>query len=101
MTLLLALEWTYAVGIGTVIVVVLMGLYLVPFLLKENRDGKKELGPLRRMEPGGRVTLGAPTTPGAGDNNPGRVNDPAPGQPDGQADPYGPRAQRHGSPIKS
>jgi hypothetical protein len=97
---LLALEWTY-LGIGTAVVVLLMGLLLLPFLIKANRDGKKELGPLRQMKPGGGVTLGGVTTPGVGDNNPGRVGDPAPGQPDAQPDPYGARAQRHGTPIKS
>jgi len=96
----LALQWTY-LGIGSALVVVLMALLLVPYLIKANRDGKRELGPLRRMEPGGGVSLGAVTTPGVGDNNPGRVGDPAPGQPDAQPDPYGARAQRHGTPVKS
>ena len=97
---LLALQWNY-LSIGTFIVIVLMGLILVPFLIKENVDGKKELGVLRRLRRGGGVTLGAPTPPGAGDVTPGRIGNPAPGQPDGQADPYGATAQRHGSPIKS
>ena len=59
--------------------VLLVGL-LVPYLIKEIRRGKVELGP--------RI----PT--GAGDTHPGRRGDPAPGQPDAQADPYETRAQR-------
>jgi hypothetical protein len=97
---LFALEMSY-LTIGALIVVVLMGVFLIPYLIKENRDGKKELGPMRRMHPGGSVTLGAPTPAGAGDNNPGRVGDPAPGQPDAQADPYGERAQRHAPKVHS
>jgi hypothetical protein len=97
---LLAFQWTGLV-IGVVIVIALMGFYLVPFLIKANRDGKKELGPLNRLSPGGRITLGATTPPGAGDNNPGKRGDPAPGQPDGQADPYAPGAQRRGPSVQS
>jgi len=97
---MLDFQWSYYV-IGAVIVLVLMGALLGPYLLKANRDGKRELGPMRRMRPGGNITLGAPTPAGAGDNNPGRWGDPAPGQPDAQADPYGNRAQRHGLPIHS
>ena len=59
---------------GLLIVAVLAGALLVPYLIKEIRRGKVELGP--------RV----PT--GAGDTHPGRRGNPAPGQPDGQADPY-------------
>ena len=59
---------------GLLIVAILAGSLLVPYLLKEIRRGKVELGP--------RV----PT--GAGDTHPGRRGNPAPGQPDGQADPY-------------
>jgi len=61
-------------GVGLLIVAILAGALLVPYLLKEIRRGKVELGP--------RV----PT--GAGDTHPGRRGNPAPGQPDGQADPY-------------
>ncbi len=96
---LLALEWT-SVGFGAVMVIVLMGLLLVPYLIKEIRDGKRELGPMRRLLRG-KITMGPSTPTGAGDNNPGRVGDPAPGMPDGQADPYGPRARRHAPPVKS
>jgi hypothetical protein len=52
----------------------------VPYLYKEIRRGKAQLGPR--------------TPIGAGDTHPGRRGDPAPGQPDAQADPYEPRAQR-------
>jgi hypothetical protein len=78
--LLLALEYTpLAVG-GIVIAIILaMGL-LVPYLIKEIRRGKVELGPR--------------TPTGAGDTHPGRRGDPAPGQPEAQADPYTRRAQR-------
>jgi len=78
--LLLAFEYTpLAVG-GIVIAIILaMGL-LVPYLIKEIRRGKVELGPR--------------TPTGAGDTHPGRRGDPAPGQPEAQADPYTGRAQR-------
>ena len=61
-------------SLGLLVVVVLAAAVLVPYLVKEIRRGKVELGP--------RV----PT--GAGDTHPGRRGNPAPGQPDGQADPY-------------
>jgi len=78
--LLFAFEYTpLAVG-GIVIAIILaMGL-LVPYLIKEIRRGKVELGPR--------------TPTGAGDTHPGRRGDPAPGQPEAQADPYTRRAQR-------
>ncbi|MEP7308094.1 MAG: hypothetical protein ABJA98_21540 [Acidobacteriota bacterium] len=97
---LFAFELT-AVEIGTVIVVLLMGLWLVPYLVRENTDGKKERGPLIRHGLGGRVSAGPITTPGTGDTHPGTIGNPAPGQPDAQADPYGPQAQRRGSPVQS
>jgi hypothetical protein len=97
---MLDFQWSYY-AIGAVIVIVLMGAMLGPFLFKANRDGKRELGPLRQMRGGGRITLGAPTPAGAGDNNPGRWGDPAPGQPDAQPDPYDNRAQRYGPPVRS
>jgi hypothetical protein len=71
--LLFALELS-GLSVGLLIVAILAGALLVPYLVKEIRRGKVELGP--------RV----PT--GAGDTHPGRRNNPAPGQPDGQADPY-------------
>ena len=92
-------------GIGTylsaaLIVLVMFGILLVPYLIKEIRKGKGELGPVRHLGPRG-VFLGPPAPPGAGDNNPGRLGDPAPGMRDGQSDPYGRRARREGPPIKS
>jgi hypothetical protein len=67
-------------GFGMLLAIGLVVALLVPYLIKEIRRGKVELGP--------RI----PT--GAGDTNPGRRGDPAPGQPDAQADPYDTRAQR-------
>ena len=67
-------------GFGIIVAVVLLATLLVPFLYKEIRRGKVELGP--------RI----PT--GAGDTHPGRRGNPAPGQPDGQSDPYDTKAQR-------
>jgi hypothetical protein len=67
-------------GWGLLVALVLAAALLVPFLIKEIRKGKVELGP--------RV----PT--GAGDTHPGRRGDPAPGQPDAQADPYDSEARR-------
>ena len=61
-------------SLGFLIVTTLAGALLVPYLIKEIRHGKVELGP--------RVPIGA------GDTHPGRRGNPAPGQPDGQADPY-------------
>jgi hypothetical protein len=77
--LLIAVEQT-ALGLGILIAIVLFVALLVPYLIKEIRRGKVELGP--------RV----PT--GAGDTHPGRRGDPAPGQPDAQADPWDPHTQR-------
>jgi hypothetical protein len=59
---------------GILIVSMLAAALLVPFLIKEIRRGKVDLGP--RLPDG------------AGDTHPGRRGNPAPGQPDGQADPY-------------
>ena len=98
--MLWAIEWTY-VAWAAVLVAVMFGIFLVPYLIKEIRTGKGELGPLRRLNREGGVTLGPPVPPGAGDNNPGRVGDPAPGMPDGQSDPWGPRAQRGAPPVRS
>jgi hypothetical protein len=67
-------------GLGIAIAVLLALALLVPYLVKEIRRGKAELGPR--------------TPTGAGDTHPGRRGDPAPGQPDAQADPYTRRAQR-------
>ena len=69
-----------AVSIGIVLVIALVAALLVPFLLKEIRRGKVDLDPQ------------IPT--GTGDTHPGRRGNPAPGQPDGQSDPYDPVASR-------
>jgi len=66
--------------IGILVAIVLAMALLVPFLMKEIQKGKISLGP--------RVP------DGTGDTHPGRRGDPAPGQPDGQADPYDAQAQR-------
>ena len=65
---------------GILIALVLATALLVPYLLKEIRRGKVELGP--------RLPTG-PSEP-----NPGRRDNPAPGHPEAQADPYERRAQR-------
>ncbi len=75
------------VGWGIVVVLVLMSALLVPYLYKEIRRGKVELGPR--------------TPTGAGDDHPGTRANPAPGQPDAQADPYSRSAQREAPHIKS
>jgi hypothetical protein len=97
--ILIAFQWPdFTTGI--LMVVVLMGLLLVPFLIKANRDGKRQLGRgwLRR---GTTVKLGPLPPIGMGDNTPGRVGDPAPGMPDGQPNPWGSDAQREAPPIQS
>ena len=78
--LILALQFSAGLTFGILIALVLAAGLLVPYLFKEIRRGKVELGP--------RV----PT--GAGDTHPGRRGNPAPGQPDAQSDPYDPRASR-------
>ena len=65
---------------GILIALVLAAALLVPYLVKEIRRGKVELGP--------RLPTG-PSEP-----NPGRRGNPAPGHPEAQADPYDSRAQR-------
>jgi hypothetical protein len=79
-------------GMGILVSVLLMLLFWVPFLRKEIRDGKGELGPIRRLTRRG-VQPGPVAPTGAGDNNPGRVGDPAPGEPSGQPDPWSERAR--------
>ena len=76
--LVIALE-SY-LGIGILVVLVLATALLVPYLVKEIRRGKVELGP--------RLPTG-PSEP-----NPGTRTNPAPGHPEAQADPYERRAQR-------
>ena len=68
----------FSLAWAIVIVAVLFAALLVPYLIKEIGQGKKQLTPK--------------TPPGAGDARPGRPDNPAPGLPDGQADPYGPQA---------
>jgi len=67
-------------GLGILVALVLATVLLVPYLIKEIRKGKVELGP--------RLPTG-PSEP-----HPGRRGDPAPGHPEAQADPYDARAQR-------
>jgi hypothetical protein len=77
--LLLAIQST-EVGLGILIAIVLAAALWGPYLYKEIRRGKVELGPR--------------TPTGTGDNQPGWRGNPAPGKPEAQADPYDPRAQR-------
>jgi hypothetical protein len=77
--LLLALG-NLELGLGIVLAIVLFAALLVPYLVKEIRRGKVQLGPR--------------TPVGAGDTHPGRRGNPAPGQPDAQADPYDTIARR-------
>jgi hypothetical protein len=75
--LMLALEYpsvTVAVVFGVLLVLVLAFALLVPYLMEELKRGKVNLGPR------------FPT--GTGDTHPGTRANPAPGQPDGQPDPY-------------
>jgi hypothetical protein len=76
-------ELVWGILIAAVLAVSLWG----PYLWKEIRQGKVELGPR--------------TPTGTGDAHPGTRSNPAPGQPDGQADPYDPAAQREAPHIKS
>ncbi len=76
---LFGLEWpglSFAVILTFALALGLWG----PYLYKEIWRGKVQLGPR--------------TAPGAGDVHPGRLGNPAPGQPDGQSDPYDPKASR-------
>jgi len=82
---LLALQMEYT--LAAVIAAGLALAFLVPYLVKEIRRGKVELGP--------KIPLGA------GDTHPGTYANPAPGQPDAQADPYSDAAQRQAPHIKS
>jgi hypothetical protein len=75
-----ALQFGGTVFWGALIALFLFLALLLPYLIKENTDGKAELRP------------GTPI--GTGDASPGRRGNPAPGQPDGQPDPYEQRARR-------
>lgn len=68
--------------LALVLVVALWG----PFLWKEIGRGKANIGN---------------TPAGTGDTHPGTRFDPAPGQPEAQADPYSSQAQRGAPPVKS
>lgn len=94
------MSFDWQIVVGSLLVVALFAALMIPYLVKELRDGKRLAGPMRRLT-GGKTTLGPDTPRGAGDLNPGRRGDPAPGEPAGQADPYGERAQRHAPPIRS
>jgi hypothetical protein len=63
-----------------IIAAVLVAALLVPYLIQEIERGKAQ----KR----------ANSPVGAGDSRTGTISNPAPGQPDGQADPYTPRARR-------
>jgi hypothetical protein len=75
------------VGFGILIVLALAAAFWGPYLWKEIARGKEDVSPT--------------TPPGPGDTHPGTRFDPAPGQPDGQADPYSRRAQRNAPHVKS
>jgi hypothetical protein len=70
------LEIGFAILLAIVLAVALWGPYLYEEIVR------------------GKATVGPRIPDGAGDTHPGRRGDPAPGQPDAQADPYDPRAQR-------
>jgi hypothetical protein len=77
--LLVAIQRT-ELGLGILVAVLLATALLVPYLIKEIRRGKADLG------------VKIPTGPG--DVRTGRPGNPAPGQPEAQADPYDPSARR-------
>ena len=71
--LALALQFS-GLTIGIIIALVLAVALWGPYLYEEIVRGKATVGPR--------------SPDGAGDTHPGRRGDPAPGQPDAQADPY-------------
>lgn len=76
----LLIAWEYpSTGVAVVIALVLAAALLLPYLFNEIRRGKAR-------------QRGFPV--GEGDTHPGTRANPAPGQPDGQSDPYDARAQR-------
>ena len=77
---LFALQWSNGMTIGILIALVLAVALWGPYLYEEIVRGKARVGPRFPA--------------GAGDTHPGRRGDPAPGQADGQADPYETRTQR-------
>lgn len=96
---LFALQGT-ELGLGLLVAIILAAALLVPYLYSEIHRGKVELGRQVKETRDG-VRLGAVTPTGAGDNRAGSRSNPAPGQPDAQADPYGAHAQHHAPPVKS
>jgi hypothetical protein len=94
-----ALVWI-DVRIGLFIAAGLVAALLLPFLFTEIRLGKRRLGPLWRRR-SGRVTRGPQTPVGVGDNRPGVVGNPAPGQADAQSNPYDAHAQHGAPPVRS
>src|SRR5260221_5287864 len=75
------------VGLAILLAVALFAGLLAPYLYKEMRRGKADVG--------ARIPLGP------GDAHPGRRGNPAPGQPDAQADPWEPGSQKGGPPVRS
>jgi hypothetical protein len=78
--LVLSLQYSTELVLGIALALLLASGLLIPYLVREIRRGKAELGP--RL----------PT--GTGEPHPGRRGDPAPGHPEAQADPYDPEARR-------
>lgn len=78
--LLMSVQFTQELILGVLIAALLAGGLLVPYLFKEIRRGKVELGPNEPL--------------GESEPHPGRRGDPAPGHPEAQADPYDPEARR-------
>ena len=76
---LLALQYTELI-LAILLAVLLAAVLWGPYLYEEIVRGKAKEGPRSPL--------------GAGDTHPGRVGNPAPGQPDAQADPYDERARR-------
>ena len=70
----------FSLTFGIIVALLLAAGILTPFLFREIGKGKRQLKP------------GTPL--GAGDARPGGLENPAPGMPDAQADPYSPRAHR-------
>jgi hypothetical protein len=83
---LFALQW-YEITLGIIVALALAAVLWTPYLWKEIRRGKADMGAGRPL--------------GASDTHPGTRFDPAPGQPDAQADPYSAKAQRNAPHVKS
>jgi hypothetical protein len=69
-----------AVALGTLIAIVLAALLLAPYLVKEIRRGKANVGARQPLGPG--------------DTHPGTRANPAPGHIEGRIDPYDEQARR-------